>query len=499
MINNGSIHTIQAKAELTSHISRTKSGRNMRLHANLTSRLLLASLVIATLFLPTPGLGVDRPAYNVLLVTLDTTRADRLGLYGYARPTSPNLDRLATQATVFDLGISQAAVTPVSHASILTGLYPYHHGLRVMHGLVGQRLAEDQVTLAETWRAAGGQTAAFVSAYPVTSDFGLDQGFSKFDADFNQADGKGLVSPTGAVNTGMSQRRGDATTDAALAWLGSYRAQDKPFLMWVHYFDPHDALVLPPRPLVDSLMYGALGPVSNNDPDVARALYDCELFYMDRQLGRLLKTLKTRGLWDRTIVVVVADHGEGLGEHDWWSHGILFQEQIRVPYVVRVPGIGAGQRVPSLVRSIDLMPTILDASGIARAKWPKMDGESLVVALKTGKTAKPLDAYSGAVSICSYARPDNYGTREEKTDKMYCLMNARYKLVYHQLFPKQSEFYDLLKDPEETKNLYAAAPPEMKEMLRDLRERRALSALMPGMTATDLERIKRLESLGYIN
>ena len=153
--------------------------------------------VIGWLYFSTHKTKALKPAMNVVLITLDTMRADRLGSYGYKKNTSPNLDKLASESVQFDMAIAQAAVTPVSHASILTGLNPYNHGLRVMHGLVTNRLPEEQQTLAEVWQSLGGQTAAFVSAFPVTAAFGLDQGITHFDANFQQADGKDLVSKYG--------------------------------------------------------------------------------------------------------------------------------------------------------------------------------------------------------------------------------------------------------------------------------------------------------------
>ncbi|MEE2750579.1 MAG: sulfatase-like hydrolase/transferase, partial [Myxococcota bacterium] len=196
---------------------------------------------------PEPADAPEPPASSttkhIVLITLDTTRADHLGAYGYEKPTSPNLDILAQQGVVFDMAISQAAVTPVAHASILTGLEPYHHGLRVLHGLEGNALHDSQVTLAEVWASHGGESAAFVSAYPVTEAFGLHQGFDVFDAKFPQADGTGLVTESGTVNTGLSQRRADATTDAALAWLDTRTNPEQPLFLWLHYFDPHDPFV----------------------------------------------------------------------------------------------------------------------------------------------------------------------------------------------------------------------------------------------------------------
>ncbi len=282
------------------------------------------------------------PQLNILLITLDTTRADHLGMYGCENPTSFHLDNLAAESAVFDLAISQASVTPVSHASMFTGLEPYHHGLRVLHGLTANNLGEERITLAELWRDAGGETAAFVSAYPAGSSFGLAQGFNHFDEQFSQSDGEGLVTEKGTVQTGMSQRRADDTTHAAVEWLRANTPGEKPIFMWVHYFDPHDPLVVPPDEFVQALLNSKIQPASDEKPDVMRALYDCEIYYMDQQINTLLSAFKVRGLWNQTIVAVVGDHGEGLGDHNWWTHGLLYQEQIHVPFFIRIPGMESG-------------------------------------------------------------------------------------------------------------------------------------------------------------
>lgn len=433
------------------------------------------------------------PQKNVLLITLDTTRADYLGCYGCAEQTSPNLDKLASESVVFDLAIAQAAVTPVSHASILTGLNPYNHHLRVLHGLVDNKLADEQITLAEVWQKAGGQTSAFISSFPVTKAFGLDQGFEHFDADFPQADGKGLVSESGTVNTGKSQRRAGETTEAAIKWLRKKFSKKKPLLMWVHYFDPHDPYVLPPDNFSTNFT-----PASKEKDDILRAIYKAEVFYMDHHIGRLFKTFKKQGLWDNTIVVVVADHGEGLGDHDWWTHGILYQEQIRVPQIVHIPGMQRGMRIKSLVRTIDLMPTVLEAAGVSADIYPTMDGKSLITTMNTGKTEKPLLGYSDSVNMLTYGRPDVRDKRDQKNDKIYCLMDERYKLIFHQQRPEETEFYDLQADPKETNNLSADNPAPMTVLMNDLESRNAFSEIMPGMTPTDAEWLKKLKGLGYV-
>ncbi len=321
-----------------------------------------------------PQIAAPPGAPSVLLITLDTTRADHLGCYGYSKPTSRNIDRLAAQGTLFTRAIAQASVTPVSHASIFTGLNPYTHGLRVMHGLSETRLRDSCVTLAEVLRSAGYQTAAIVSAFPASERFGLHQGFDHFDADFLKVDPNRLVSPDGTVNTGHAQRRADETTKRALAWLK--KAQD-PYFLWLHYFDPHDPMVRPP----DEVM-ARHGPIMPPEANALRALYDIEIEYMDEQIGRVFTALKQAGTFEETVIVVVADHGEGLGDHNWWTHGILYQEQVHVPLIIRAPSPrantstdaidSAGARVPnpqSAIRNPQLvrespLATTPDASSI---------------------------------------------------------------------------------------------------------------------------------------
>jgi arylsulfatase A-like enzyme len=438
-------------------------------------------------------IAMSRNGINVLLITLDTTRADYLGCYGYRDLVTPNLDQLAAESVVFDQAIAQAAVTPVSHASILTGLNPYHHGLRVLHGLVANRLAEQHVTLADLWKLRGGHTAAFVSAFPVTERFGLSQGFEHFDASFLSKHQGSAVSQDGTVNTGLSQRRADETTLAAVSWLDYHRHTSTPIFMWVHYFDPHDPYLIPPKSVVERFR-----PESDNRDDVLRAIYASEVFFMDHHLGILLRAFRDHGLWDDTAVIVVADHGEGLGDHDWWSHGILYQEQIRVPLIIHLPGMTHGKRVQSLVRTIDLFPTILEAAKIPISEWPPVDGTSLLDLIQVEDKSEHRIAYSGSVNMLSYARIDSPGTFERKDDKLYALFDGSHKLIYHQLEPDESEFYNLISDPAELIDLSGDSLPEMTALINHLTSLNAFSDIMPGMTSSEFENVRRLRELGYV-
>jgi arylsulfatase A-like enzyme len=469
------------------------------LGALVAGALLLGALVLGIAVLPGCGGGGGKtPVRNVVLITLDTTRADHLGLYGYKRPTSPTLDALAPSATVFDLAIVQAAVTSISHATILTGLYPYHHGLRFLLGAVNSELTADKTTLADIWDQAGGETAAFVSAFPMTASYGLPQGFQHFDADFVRADSTVTLGPNGQPQTMLSQRRADETTDHAIAWLRERPDPKKPLFMWVHYFDPHDPALRPPENEMSVWLRDLFRPVTTGKIDVLRSIYDAEIRYMDSQLGRLLREYMRLGLWDETLVVIVADHGEGLGDHNWWGHGVLYQEQIRVPLIVRVPGLGAGTRIGALVRSIDLMPTMLAGAGVDAKLWPTMDGVSLLPLMQTGKSEAPLTAYADAVNLLTYQRPYDVAIEDRRDDKLYCVIDGSRKLIYHQLRPDQSELYDLARDPLEQRNLAVTEGAALDELKRGLIEREALSDIMPGATPTDRERLERLRSLGYI-
>ena len=424
----------------------------------------------------------------VVLVTLDTTRADYLGCYGSDVPgSSPRVDALAADGVLFRQSISQAAVTPVSHASILTGLYPYHHGLRVMHGTSQNRLQEQQVTLAEILSEEGYDTGAFVSAFPVTEYFGFAQGFDHFDAEFTPPAAERKLVTGGMVNTGAVQRHAGDTTARALSWMDE---RQRPFFLWLHYFDPHDEHVLPPGGIpahVQSV---------TEDRERRRALYRYELTYMDSQLGLVFDKLKDLGLWDNSVVVVTADHGEGLGDHDWWTHGILYQEQVRVPLVIRGPGLARGAFVEPTVRSIDIVPTIAELVGLDAGDLPTLDGRSLVPLMNGSSTDLALDAYTDSVNTLVYRIAP--GLKDNKNDLLFALvLDNRWKYIHHLKQRDKSELYDLVQDPGELNDLAAQRPQVVA------RAREALHAIefMPmeqlELANTPQHVLDSLNALGY--
>lgn len=429
------------------------------------------------------------PRANLLLITMDTTRADHLGCYGYGGQTSPNIDRIAREGVRFQEVTAQAAVTPVSHASILTGLNPYHHGLRALHGSADLRLNRSARTLAGILAEAGYGTAAFISAYPASSRFGLDRGFSHFDETFLDPAGQ-RTDKDGIVHTGEAQRRADATTDAAIEWLE--KTAGVPFFLWIHYFDPHDPLLLPP-PAYLKLCAGNLG---NEKTDLI-SLYDCEIYFMDAQIGRLLQQIDRPGAGNRTLVAITADHGEGLGDHDWWSHGILFQEQIRLPLILRHPDLPEGRVVSDRIRSIDIAPTLLEILGIDATRIA-FDGESALPAIHSPRPGPDRDAYSESRNLVAYSVPHSPGEFDRKDDQLYSLIQGKWKYIHHRFRPAESQLFDLEQDPFETRNRIGEEPEIARRLAASLGEVEAIFA--PGVeTPPPPDLRERLRSLGYLD
>jgi len=312
------------------------------------------------------GAGCEKPPRHLVLVTLDTLRADHLSAYGHDRPTSPALSALAERGVRFDDAIAQSVATPPSHASILTGKNPPRHGLRK---LSGEALAPEQTTLAEVLSAHGFTTAAFVGAIPLLRSRGLDQGFTLYEEDLPE---------------GMIERRAGETNQHVHAWLAS-RPPGRLFL-WVHYFDPHYPYS-PPRAYqmrFAGRLVGrkALANPINANPETTREseasrpgaekiatmkdLYDAEVRYTDDSLGELFAMLGEAGILQDAVIAVVADHGESLGEHGYYfGHWGVFWENARVPMILAHPdGRHGGRRIAEMVRTVDLMPTLLAWLGI---------------------------------------------------------------------------------------------------------------------------------------
>ncbi len=412
---------------------------------------------------------------NVLLITLDTTRADHLGCFGYPKRTSTHIDRLAADGTLFTRAMSTAAVTNTAHASIFTGLLPYQHNVRLLLDKRQSVLPDEHNTISEFYRAAGARTAAFVSAVPASSDFGLNQGFEVFDENFDR---------DGVIN----QRSAEETVDAALRWLGSGGA---PFFCWVHLFDPHDPKLRPPFEICDLFRPADL----SDDEAKLRAIYDAEIYYMDLHIGRLLEYLEQTAQRDRTLIVLVSDHGEGLGDHNWWQHGIIYQEQVHVPLILCGPGVPRGRKVDELVSTIDILPTIVGLTGIAAHLPADLEGRDLRPLLSKGGQITPTYVYCDATNMQVYT---HLGTQRRKLDKFYSIMDDRWKLIHHQLRPEEGELYDLQRDPRELDNLYHKETVVRDRLTKELMRRDPFTDLVTGMYDMDAKLLEKLKSLGYV-
>ncbi len=447
------------------------------------------------------GCSTDRPDQeadkdlNVLLITLDTTRADYLSSYGYLETTTPNLDRLGADGTRFEHAVATASVTPVSHASILTGLSNHRHGLRVLSAAGGFRLDESVPTLASILGQQGYATAAIHSAFPVSAHFGLDQGFDifeSFDATINVTEGDRVKHSWGQSKY---QRRSDETTDLVLQHL---RSLDLPFLIWVHYWDPHDRGRLPPEEFLPDT-YKSTDDEGDDRPDAIerrKAVYAAEVRYMDSQIGRLFDKLEERGLIESTLVFVVSDHGQGLGDHQWNFHRLLYHEQIRVPLIASIPGHEQVSVVESLVSTVDIVPTILDYLNIdadIRTSGHTLRG------LIEGKTEPARIAIADQIN--GFDLNASMVEKRPRDDFLYSAMDRDWKLIYRPTKPSQSELFHLAQDPQELANLYGQHPDQELRLLQELARSRpwVLEPFAPTEDETDFEAAQAaLTALGYL-
>lgn len=391
---------------------------------------------------------------NVLLVTIDTLRADRVGAYGDGKARTPVFDRLAAEGARFAHAFAAAPITLPSHASILTGAHPPRHGVR-HNGIF--RLDPGVETLAERLRASGYTTGAVVGSYVLDRRFGLDRGFSFYDDEMGseRADAAGFL-----------ERSAEQVTSRATEWLAR---SDSPFFLWVHYYDPHHDY-RPPAPF---------------DEDFGNDLYAGEVAYVDASLGRLVDALRAGGRLDDTIVAVTSDHGESLGEHGEQTHSLtLYDAAIAVPLVFRGPGIPAGRTVETVVGGVDVAPTILAL--LELAPFTDADGLDLSPTWRTHPSEPPRIAYA-----------ETLATRFDFGWSPLFAVRSNSHLYVRAPRP---ELYDLRADPLQRSNLLAgdrvgahervaALDAEISAVLKNGREATPL--------AVDAEVRDRLRALGY--
>ena len=402
--------------------------------------------MLTTLFLAAAVAG--SPAPSLLLVTIDTLRADRVGAYGYALAQTPALDGLARDGVRVQEAVVHVPQTRPSHTSLFTGRYPYEHGIR--DNAQGP-LAPRWPTLAERLRNAGWETGAAIGAYPVSRSSGLDRGFGFFDDPFALQN---------ATTAARSERRAGEVVDKALAWLE--RPRKAPFFLWVHLFDPHAPYEAPPP-------YGTT---------FAKRPYDGEVAYADSQLARLLGFLDQRGLRGTTLVVATSDHGEGLGDHGEDEHMLLvYDSTLRVPLLLRWPGVlPAGARVDGQFRQVDVMPTLLELVGLQPAA---ASGVSRAAEIRAGRAIPDSESYAESL----------YGRIHYGWSALRALRSEGWKYID----APRPELYRVSEDPAETRNRI----DERGQAAAAMRRRLPADAGDVAQASHDPAASEQLAALGY--
>jgi arylsulfatase A-like enzyme/Flp pilus assembly protein TadD len=386
----------------------------------------------------------------IVLISIDTLRADHLPVYGYAGVRTPAIDRLAATSTVFDRAYSHAPQTLPAHSAILTGELPFQTGVR---DNIGFTLKDGQWTLPAALRARGWATGGFVSAYVLRRATKIDQGFDTYDAN--------LPSVSSEVALGQVQRDGAATLDAAEQWLAK-RSTDRVFL-FLHLYEPHKPYKPPAR-------FGQYAP------------YDGEIAYADEIVGRLLDRLQADKLFDASTIILLADHGEGLGDHGEQEHGMfLYDETTRVPFIVKLPGQREARRVTAPAQHIDVAPTVLALVGLHAPA--DLRGRNLVPAIEGRGTIPDAGIYAEAM-LPRY----HFGWSE-----IYSLTDARYRYIR----APRDELYDLPGDPKEQSSIAAGRAQVTQAMRGALTQMIAGTSLAAPASVSDEDR-QRLAALGYV-
>jgi len=408
----------------------------------------LAALLASSCGPPGAIRAAARTSWNVVVITLDTTRADRLGAYGFPNAGTPTLDRLAHEGVLFEQAETAAPLTLPAHCSLFTGRYPFQHSVHEN----GIPLPSTEQTLAQLVHERGYRTAAFTAAYVLDARWGLSRGFDRYD---------GVPVATDLRPPRHNRRPANEVVDAALGWLDT--TSELPFLAWLHLYDAH-------------------APYRTDDSTHPSG-YQAAIGFMDTQIDRVIGFLDAHHLRDRTVIVVVGDHGESLGDHGERTHGFFVYESVtRVPLMIDAPIPAArGRRISEVVRTVDILPTLLELLKVRPSL--SLAGVSLVSQM-TGTARGPLrDAYAETM----FPR-DRFGWSD-----LRAIRSGRFKAIA----APRPELYDLERDPSESTNIFDARPEGAEPLLAKLR------ALGPDLgtdgSAASLDRdaAERLSALGY--
>ena len=406
---------------------------------------------------------LDVSELNILFFTLDTTRADHLGCYGYHRAETPNMDRLAETGILFKNATCQVPLTLPSHSSIFTGTYPFYHGVRDNGGFY---LDLERTTLAEVLKVHGMATSAFVGAFVVDSRWGLDQGIDYYYDNFDFTKYK-------RISLDSVQREGGEVIEAFFEWFEEN--YQKKFFSWIHFYDPHTPYD-PPEPYKTRFSKWNWG------------LYDGEIAYVDELIGKVLDKLIEKDVLKKTLIVIVGDHGESLGQHKENAHGFfIYDAAISVPLIIHLPSQNLkAKKVNARVETIDIMPTLLQILGLPIPS--EVQGKSLLPLILDENLKQERFAYSE-----TYYPRYHFGWSELKS-----LQNSRYKYIQ----APRPELYDIVNDPNELTNIYRQEiriGKQFEEKLNSLLEKMSAEGIEEkGPQKLDEEAMEKLMALGYV-
>jgi len=428
----------------------------MQLHRSLFPCALAICVLASCKRADTTGASSSAPhlhPLNLVVVTIDTLRPDHLRCYGYQKIETPNIDAIARSGVLFENAVTQTPLTPPSHASIFTGLNPPSHHVRNTGGFI---LPSSTTTLATILQQQGWDTAAFISSAVLKKFFGFNQGFAVYD-DQMPKPGKGHEFIEDA------ERRAGDTVDHALRWLDAQSG--KPYFLWVHVYDPH-APYQPPSPYKEQYK---------------DRLYDGEIAYADHELGRLFDAVRKKSPADQTLIAILSDHGESLGEHGEYSHGVfLYDSTLRIAFLLAGPGVRAGLRVKEQARTIDFLPTVLDLMG-GRAP-----------AAVQGASLTPYFQGKDAGAAVSYAE-----TLYPKINMGWAELRAIRTNHWKYIRAPKPELYDLSQDAGETSNVIQSHAAEVQRFEAQLHAMIGSGAEKVETATADQRTLDQLKSLGY--
>jgi arylsulfatase len=459
--------------------------------------LLTCSLVIGALSC------AERPeARHLILISIDTLRADYLPSYGHPFVETPHIDRLAAEGFLFENHISAAPTTLASHVALMTGTWPHTHGVP-RNGFV---VDSANLMLAEVLQRNGFETAGFIGAFPLSDQFSFDQGFTHWDEQLTLA----KAGSQGRLD--QNQRPANEVTDAAIAWLDE-APDDKPLFLFVHYFDVHAPYDPPPEfarlyrededprngslPMIRRARIELLERRPSELQDHLKRSYAAGITWVDHEIGRLIEHLEAQGILDEAIVVLTSDHGEAMGE-SWerWDHGLsVGQATTRTPLIIRMPkGFEGGRRLDALVSNIDVMPSLLD---LFNMEIPAaVEGESFAKALRaSGWTPARRHAFSEATRPKD--RQVEMNTRWANERKCRAVQDERWKLIQCPLL-RLVWLHELTKDPQERINVASDHLERVQALQTELDTWTRDAQVRAQRRDPDPETRTRLEALGYI-